>query len=460
MSKKNIAVIGGGISGCVSAAFLRMSGHNVTIFESNAFLGGRAITLQTNSLEASTESCSSISNIDLGAQFITVTDPRFRVFINSPIMQGILQPWSQNFSVIGCTPGHSAVLQRDIALQNFKLDVAKEYSNDEVQLQRNAPMNFCGFLECERKAKSVEESRTIYTGRDGVGSFCYDLLKRTGVHDIVSDAYVKSVDFQQSSLSWSLTCDRENSHGPFDFCILANNDAKFAADTIDKLMCDTTDHEMRDTQVREIINDFTLKLRELEKTNVNCMFYFFSISILFSYEVLYLTDVPFDAASLQGSLALSFLSRDSSKPGKYNTYEGSTNVEEEFWVVQSTPEFAAWIDSFFPDIEMEKSQTIKLQKAEKELWSEFKPTKSDGFDNKINFPKHCFVETKRWEKAFFETPMKLNENDQNNNDAVTFKPWCLALAADYLGEIQCIQSAALSGLMSADRINQWISLNK
>ena len=42
MKKKSFAIIGGGLTGCASALYLRNKGHNVTIFEKEKNLGGVA----------------------------------------------------------------------------------------------------------------------------------------------------------------------------------------------------------------------------------------------------------------------------------------------------------------------------------------------------------------------------------------------------------------------------------
>ena len=45
MNKKNIGIIGTGIGGLTAGALLTKQGHKITIFEKEAFIGGRALSL-------------------------------------------------------------------------------------------------------------------------------------------------------------------------------------------------------------------------------------------------------------------------------------------------------------------------------------------------------------------------------------------------------------------------------
>ena len=46
MKNKTFAIIGGGLSGCASALYLRSKGHNVSIYEKDDSLGGVARDLR------------------------------------------------------------------------------------------------------------------------------------------------------------------------------------------------------------------------------------------------------------------------------------------------------------------------------------------------------------------------------------------------------------------------------
>ena len=63
---KNIAIIGAGMAGVACARTLVQAGHQVTVFEQNAGIGGRMATRS-----------SAFGTFDPGVQYFTVRDPRF-----------------------------------------------------------------------------------------------------------------------------------------------------------------------------------------------------------------------------------------------------------------------------------------------------------------------------------------------------------------------------------------------
>ncbi|MGD8662784.1 MAG: NAD(P)-binding protein, partial [Desulfobacterales bacterium] len=85
----SIAVIGGGLSGLFAARTLRDHGHYVQVFEKTNRPGGRTAT-QTDSTYA----------FDTGAQYFTARDERFRRYVKSWQMDGIVQPWKGKVQVI------------------------------------------------------------------------------------------------------------------------------------------------------------------------------------------------------------------------------------------------------------------------------------------------------------------------------------------------------------------------
>ncbi len=84
-----IAVIGGGLSGLFAARTLRDHGHHVQVFEKTNRPGGRIAT-QIYSTYA----------FDTGAQYFTARDERFRRYVQSWQMDGIVQPWEGKVQVM------------------------------------------------------------------------------------------------------------------------------------------------------------------------------------------------------------------------------------------------------------------------------------------------------------------------------------------------------------------------
>lgn len=80
---KQVAIIGAGIAGIACARTLIQAGHQVTIFEKSAGVGGRMSTRN-----------SAFGTFDHGAQYFTQRDPRFIKAIG--IAPGVCKPWSAN----------------------------------------------------------------------------------------------------------------------------------------------------------------------------------------------------------------------------------------------------------------------------------------------------------------------------------------------------------------------------
>ena len=78
---KHIAVVGAGMAGVACARTLVQAGHQVTVFEKSAGIGGRMATRN-----------SSFGTFDHGAQYFTVRDPRFVRALET--VPGLCKPWS------------------------------------------------------------------------------------------------------------------------------------------------------------------------------------------------------------------------------------------------------------------------------------------------------------------------------------------------------------------------------
>jgi renalase len=84
-------IVGGGITGLITATILQRRGINVTVLDKGKGIGGRLATRHM-SHEPSIEGV-----FDYGAQYFSVSDPRFQVWVNDWLKQGIIKEWSQGF---------------------------------------------------------------------------------------------------------------------------------------------------------------------------------------------------------------------------------------------------------------------------------------------------------------------------------------------------------------------------
>jgi predicted NAD/FAD-dependent oxidoreductase len=80
---KQIAIVGAGIAGVACARTLVQAGHQVTLFEQGASIGGRMATRS-----------SAFGTFDSGVQYFTVRDPRFAKALDTT--PNLCKPWSAN----------------------------------------------------------------------------------------------------------------------------------------------------------------------------------------------------------------------------------------------------------------------------------------------------------------------------------------------------------------------------
>ena len=80
---KHIAIVGAGMAGVSCARTLMQAGHQVTLFEKSAGIGGRMATRS-----------SPFGTFDHGAQYFTVRDPRFAQALET--VPGLCKAWSAN----------------------------------------------------------------------------------------------------------------------------------------------------------------------------------------------------------------------------------------------------------------------------------------------------------------------------------------------------------------------------
>jgi renalase len=84
-----VAVIGGGMAGLACARTLSKCGVRVCVFDKGRGPGGRISTRRSDGYA-----------FDHGAQYVTARDARFRSFVNTLRVQGLVMPWRGRFVAI------------------------------------------------------------------------------------------------------------------------------------------------------------------------------------------------------------------------------------------------------------------------------------------------------------------------------------------------------------------------
>ncbi|MEM8778350.1 MAG: FAD-dependent oxidoreductase [Cyanobacteria bacterium P01_G01_bin.49] len=87
--QKSCLIIGGGISGLIAGTTLQRNGINVTILDKGRGIGGRLATRRIP------YPSSGQGVFDYGAQFFTISDPKFQVWVDQWLQQGVVKEWSK-----------------------------------------------------------------------------------------------------------------------------------------------------------------------------------------------------------------------------------------------------------------------------------------------------------------------------------------------------------------------------
>lgn len=103
-------IVGGGISGLITAKILQQRGISVTILDKGRGIGGRLATRRISHGD-------SIEGVfDYGAQYFTVKDPQFKIWIDDWLEKGIIKEWCQGLGEVDGEPLYCGVKgTRDIA---------------------------------------------------------------------------------------------------------------------------------------------------------------------------------------------------------------------------------------------------------------------------------------------------------------------------------------------------------
>jgi renalase len=88
MKQKTCIIVGGGISGLIAATQLKQAGLSVTVLDKGRRIGGRLATRRVISLP------NVEGTFDYGAQFLSVSDPLFKTWIEGLKDRGVAKEWT------------------------------------------------------------------------------------------------------------------------------------------------------------------------------------------------------------------------------------------------------------------------------------------------------------------------------------------------------------------------------
>jgi renalase len=96
-------IVGGGITGLITAKILQRKGIKVTVLDKGKGIGGRLATRRLS------HENSTVGVFDYGAQYFSVSNPQFQVWVNDWLKQGVIKEWCQGFGAIDGKPRYCGV---------------------------------------------------------------------------------------------------------------------------------------------------------------------------------------------------------------------------------------------------------------------------------------------------------------------------------------------------------------
>ncbi len=122
ITNSDCIVIGGGISGLITANILHQKGLQVTVLDKGKGIGGRLATRRISQEE-------SIKGVfDYGTQYFTVENPQFQVWVDDWLEHNVIKEWCQGFREADGKPRYCGV--------NGTREIAKYVAKD-LDVQTN-----------------------------------------------------------------------------------------------------------------------------------------------------------------------------------------------------------------------------------------------------------------------------------------------------------------------------------
>ena len=422
MSLPRVAIVGGGLSGCIAALVMRSRGNvrPVILDASKRSVGGRLLGGR---------------HADSGLQFMRPTDPRFVAVMQLLVNEKLAAPWNGRFGLLGSMGG--GFLPREVIGDSAFGKMSRENADNEAD---DNGMDFCGLNG------SVGQKQLLYVGTPSNGHALSGLCQTAGV-EVILDAKVTSASLGNDG-KWHLDAGEQP---PFDAVLIATHAASFAADTVRSAVLPTVTD---DPEVHARLSGLADALQAQRDERTSAVF---SWSGYFAKG--FSDELPFDAVATPSSSVIHFLARDASKPGRPAVVDlpgkDGDSRQAELWTAVSTPAFgkkmlaaASLASGESGDSDKGGSTAAKATELMTNEISQMLTTFYAKGGRSPPVPLHAAA--KRWGAGFAAGTLDLNE------ECVGLEPWRLAIAGDFIsGAASPAESAALSGMDAAERISKW-----
>jgi predicted NAD/FAD-dependent oxidoreductase len=407
----HVGVVGGGLAGAMAALVLRSRGLRCTVIDAGRRgPGGRLGGGQ---------------HPDSGAQFLHATDRRSQwgAVLAMLEREGIVAPWNGRFGLCGSKGGF---------LPRAVLGALT------TSLPEQAEGDFCNFL--------TASEHPLYVGTPANQGICAAICTKSGA-EVVSAATVHALKPLPDQRGWTVQIAAASGAAggadriDFDAVVLASHDASLAASAISEVVerVGGGDADVDDDVARRL-GELRTRLVAQRQTHTAPLF---SWSAYFPQG--FSEHVPFDAASVLTSASIHFVSRHASKPGRPAVEDAG-----ELWTAVSTPTLARSILHRHADggrgsgAQAEHEAAALMSVEAGRLFAPFFGGEADAV------PPPASASAKRWSAALPSQTLDLLE------DCVSFEPWRLAVAGDFIrAHTTPAESAAMSGLEAGERVASW-----
>ena len=116
ITNSHCILIGGGITGLITATILQRRGIQVTVLDKGRGIGGRLATRRLS------QGDSSEGIFDYGAQYFSVKHHQFQIWVNDWLRQGVITEWCQGFGETEVKPRYRGI--------NSNRGIAKHLAKD------------------------------------------------------------------------------------------------------------------------------------------------------------------------------------------------------------------------------------------------------------------------------------------------------------------------------------------